>query len=62
MASGALDWKRRLAEIGQGLLDVLPGSQALRWLVPGMVLGAVVALPGFTCQLSLPTWGLMWMS
>jgi hypothetical protein len=29
-------------------------------MVPGIVLGDVVALLGFTCLLGLHTWGSMW--
>jgi hypothetical protein len=61
MVSGALDWKHRFVEVGQGLPDVLPGSQALRWLAPRTVLGATIASLGFTWLLILPTWGLMSM-
>jgi hypothetical protein len=40
-----------------GLPDVLLGSRALMWWVPGMVLGAAFASPSFTWLLSLLTWG-----
>jgi hypothetical protein len=45
------------------LLGVLLCSQvflALRWTMPGTVLGDVASQRGFTCLLSLPMWGSMW--
>jgi hypothetical protein len=61
MASGALDWKHWFIEVGQSFSYILPGSQVLRWVAPGTVLGAVIASPSFTWLLSLPMWGMMWM-
>jgi hypothetical protein len=59
MVSGALDWTRRFVEVGQSFSGVLPGSRALRWPMPRMVLRVVVASPTFTWLLSLLTWGMM---
>jgi hypothetical protein len=42
MATGAQDGERRFIKVGWGFLGILLGSQALRWRVPGRVLGAVV--------------------
>jgi hypothetical protein len=60
-ASGAPDWERRFIVAGGGFSSVLLGSRALRWMVPGAVLGDVVASLSFTGLLSLPTSGSMWM-
>jgi hypothetical protein len=48
MASGVLDWTRQFIEVGQSFLSVLPGSWALRWTMPGAVLGTATASPSFT--------------
>jgi hypothetical protein len=55
MASGALHWTRRFVEVGQSFLGVLPGSQALRWPMPEMVIGVIAASSSFTWLLSLTT-------
>jgi hypothetical protein len=38
--------QRRFIKVGRGFLCILLDSRALRWRVPGMVLGA--AMPGDT--------------
>jgi hypothetical protein len=55
MASGALHWTRRFVEVGQSFLGVLPGSRALRWPMPEMVIGVIAASSSFTWLLSLTT-------
>jgi hypothetical protein len=42
MTSRAQDLEHRFVEVGWGFSDVLFGSRALRWMVPGTVLGVVV--------------------
>jgi hypothetical protein len=61
VASGALDLICQFVEVGQSFLDVLPHSQALRWPVNEMVLGAITALPSFIWLLSVATWGMRWI-
>jgi hypothetical protein len=58
-ASGAPDSEHRFIEVEWGFPGVLLGSRALRWMMLRSVLGDIAML-GFTCLLSHPTWGSMW--
>jgi hypothetical protein len=44
-----------------GVLLGFHGFLALRWTMPGTILGDVASRRGFTWLLNLPTWESMWM-
>jgi hypothetical protein len=43
MVNGIPNWEGRFVEVGHGFLGILLGSWALRWTMPGMVLGDVAS-------------------
>jgi hypothetical protein len=63
MTSGPQTREGQFIDVGWGFHGVLLGSQvfwALRWTMPETSLREVASQSGFTCRLSLPTWGSTW--